>query len=189
MSKNNKSKEVVENEALEILRSNARGVFEKELESIKYKDAISENRVNPQSLSSALEICVYNHTAAKTKSNRPNYTFRCIYKRRAILLIDLFRSGEIDEKVLSRKLSPQEIEYMDVYALCEKSRIFKQNIITESQSLSQQTGNPEDLPDGLFKCGFCKSYKTTYYQLQTRSADEPMTTFARCLICSKRWKF
>ncbi|KAM0685429.1 transcription elongation factor TFIIS, partial [Conglomerata obtusa] len=29
----------------------------------------------------------------------------------------------------------------------------------------------------IFKCGKCKQRKTTYYQLQTRSADEPMTTF------------
>jgi DNA-directed RNA polymerase subunit M/transcription elongation factor TFIIS len=31
----------------------------------------------------------------------------------------------------------------------------------------------EEIPDGLFSCGRCKSKKTTYYQLQTRSADEP----------------
>ena len=30
---------------------------------------------------------------------------------------------------------------------------------------------------GQFKCGKCKSVKTTYYQLQTRSADEPMVRF------------
>ncbi|KAJ1650754.1 transcription elongation factor TFIIS, partial [Coemansia sp. RSA 25] len=28
-----------------------------------------------------------------------------------------------------------------------------------------------------FRCGRCKSRKCTYYQMQTRSADEPMTTF------------
>jgi hypothetical protein len=27
--------------------------------------------------------------------------------------------------------------------------------------------------EGLFKCGKCKSTKTSYYQMQTRSADEP----------------
>lgn len=42
---------------------------------------------------------------------------------------------------------------------------------------------------GTFKCPKCKSDKTTYYQLQTRSADEPMTTFCTCLSCGKRWKF
>ena len=30
---------------------------------------------------------------------------------------------------------------------------------------------------GQFKCGKCKSVKTTYYQMQTRSADEPMVRF------------
>jgi DNA-directed RNA polymerase subunit M/transcription elongation factor TFIIS len=41
---------------------------------------------------------------------------------------------------------------------------------------------------GQFKCGKCKSVKTTYDQLQTRSADEPMTTYVTCLGCSNRWK-
>jgi DNA-directed RNA polymerase subunit M/transcription elongation factor TFIIS len=63
---------------------------------------------------------------------------------------------------------------------------------------------------GQFKCGKCKSTKTTYYQMQTRSADEPMvrftwthlitailnlltrsfsqTTFVTCTNCSNRWK-
>jgi len=39
-----------------------------------------------------------------------------------------------------------------------------------------------------FKCWKCKSKKCTYYQLQTRSADEPMTTFVSCLDCGNRWK-
>ena len=39
-----------------------------------------------------------------------------------------------------------------------------------------------------FKCYKCKQRKTTYNQLQTRSADEPMTTFVTCLNCGKRWK-
>ena len=40
----------------------------------------------------------------------------------------------------------------------------------------------------LFTCRACKSNKCTYTQLQTRSADEPMTTFVTCLECGKRWK-
>lgn len=49
--------------------------------------------------------------------------------------------------------------------------------------------NPEQEHDGFFTCGKCKSKKTTYTQAQTRSADEPMTTFVTCLNCDHRWKF
>lgn len=42
---------------------------------------------------------------------------------------------------------------------------------------------------GMFTCGKCKGTQTTYFQMQTRSSDEPMTTFARCLTCGNRWKF
>eukprot|EP00746_Dinoflagellata_sp_MGD_P066169 gnl/MRDRNA2_/MRDRNA2_27456_c0_seq1.p1 gnl/MRDRNA2_/MRDRNA2_27456_c0~~gnl/MRDRNA2_/MRDRNA2_27456_c0_seq1.p1 ORF type:complete len:352 (+),score=87.07 gnl/MRDRNA2_/MRDRNA2_27456_c0_seq1:66-1121(+) len=42
---------------------------------------------------------------------------------------------------------------------------------------------------GMFTCGKCKGTKTTYFQMQTRSSDEPMTTFVTCITCNNRWKF
>lgn len=41
----------------------------------------------------------------------------------------------------------------------------------------------------LLKCGKCKKSNCTYNQVQTRSADEPMTTFVFCNECGNRWKF
>jgi transcription elongation factor S-II len=40
----------------------------------------------------------------------------------------------------------------------------------------------------MFRCGRCKKNNCTYFQLQTRSADEPMTTFVTCIDCGQRWK-
>ena len=40
-----------------------------------------------------------------------------------------------------------------------------------------------------FQCGKCRQRKCQYYQMQTRSADEPMTTFVTCVNCGNRWKF
>jgi transcription elongation factor S-II len=39
-----------------------------------------------------------------------------------------------------------------------------------------------------FTCRKCKGNQCTYYQMQTRSADEPMTTFVTCISCGNRWK-
>lgn len=43
--------------------------------------------------------------------------------------------------------------------------------------------------EGLLKCGKCKSLKTDYTTMQTRSADEPVTVFASCRDCGNRWRF
>tara|TARA_B110000967_G_scaffold189667_1_gene213568 strand:- start:2545 stop:3054 length:510 start_codon:yes stop_codon:yes gene_type:complete len=40
----------------------------------------------------------------------------------------------------------------------------------------------------MFTCRKCKSKRCTYYELQTRSADEPATIFVTCLECGKNWK-
>ena len=40
----------------------------------------------------------------------------------------------------------------------------------------------------MYTCRRCKSKKTTYYEVATRSADEQMTIFITCLNCGKNWK-
>jgi transcription elongation factor S-II len=46
----------------------------------------------------------------------------------------------------------------------------------------------KDMATDQFKCGRCYKRQCTYYEMQTRSADEPMTIFIRCLNCGKQWR-
>ena len=39
-----------------------------------------------------------------------------------------------------------------------------------------------------FRCRKCQGNHCSYFLIQTRSADEPMTTFVTCLDCGNRWK-
>lgn len=58
----------------------------------------------------------------------------------------------------------------------------------KAEALARLTTKKEVTEDGMFKCNRCKSMKTVYYQMQTRSADEPMTTYVTCTNCEARWK-
>ncbi|KFY06554.1 hypothetical protein V492_07968 [Pseudogymnoascus sp. VKM F-4246] len=52
-----------------------------------------------------------------------------------------------------------------------------------------QVPAPEKSISDALKCGRCGQKKVSYSQAQTRSADEPMTTFCECTVCGNRWKF
>ena len=40
----------------------------------------------------------------------------------------------------------------------------------------------------LYHCFKCHKEVCTFYEMQTRGADEPMTTFINCLNCGNRWQ-
>jgi DNA-directed RNA polymerase subunit M/transcription elongation factor TFIIS len=42
--------------------------------------------------------------------------------------------------------------------------------------------------EGLYQCSKCKSKKTYSRQVQTRSADEGMTSIIQCMECGKVWR-
>jgi len=50
----------------------------------------------------------------------------------------------------------------------------------------------ENEPDSMAKmrerCPKCEHNEAYYWQLQTRSADEPATTFKRCTKCKHTWR-
>ena len=49
--------------------------------------------------------------------------------------------------------------------------------------------NPFEVEEGVLKCGKCGKSRTFSYTKQTRSADEPMTTFATCMSCKHKWTY
>jgi DNA-directed RNA polymerase subunit M/transcription elongation factor TFIIS len=49
--------------------------------------------------------------------------------------------------------------------------------------------NPFEVEEGALTCAKCGCNKTYSYSKQTRSADEPMSTFAQCLNCKAKWVY
>jgi transcription elongation factor S-II len=61
----------------------------------------------------------------------------------------------------------------------------KDKLLQREQKILE--GNKSRATD-QFKCRRCGKRECTYYELQTRSADEPMTIFVTCLNCGKEWR-
>ncbi|XP_053661747.1 transcription elongation factor S-II isoform X4 [Anopheles marshallii] len=91
-----------------------------------------------------------------------------------------FISGAITAQRLA-KMTSEEMASDEMKHLRDR---FVKEAINDAQLATVQ-GTKTD----LLKCGKCKKRNCTYNQLQTRSADEPMTTFVMCNECGHRWKF
>ncbi|XP_071757719.1 transcription elongation factor A protein 3 isoform X1 [Centroberyx gerrardi] len=63
------------------------------------------------------------------------------------------------------------------------------NVLTQEAIREHQMAKTGGTTTDLLQCGKCRKKNCTYNQVQTRSADEPMTTFVLCNECGNRWKF
>jgi transcription elongation factor S-II len=96
------------------------------------------------------------------------------------------KNPQLVEKIMGKSIKPHEVAFMthqeiipEKWAtLLSDKKIREENIYAPKLEAST---------DG-FTCRKCKSKECSYYQLQTRSADEPMTTFVTCIKCGTRWK-
>lgn len=131
-----------------------------------------------------VEICKQNNYDLKWSDSK----FLTLYSKEARRILANIsytpNSGAVKQKILNGVISPYYVCRLTKEAMNpEFWDAVKEAYIPESLK------NPVEKPDGMIKCRKCKSMKTDYYQLQTRSADEPMTTYVTCYNCEHRWKF
>ena len=93
---------------------------------------------------------------------------------------------ELYQKVKSGQLQVEHLKTMNVmeYAPNLYAGLREKQLLREQSELE---GNKALATDRFF-CSRCQKRECTYYELQTRSADEPMTIFITCVNCGKRWK-
>lgn len=115
-----------------------------------------------------------------------NTFFVTLYIDRLRSIYINLKKPDVSAAVLSGNIKSQEIAFMTHQEICPEK--WKQ-LIEDKKVRDKQKYEPNiEASTDNFTCNKCKSKKCTYYQLQTRSADEPMTTFVTCLECGKRWK-
>ena len=96
------------------------------------------------------------------------------------------KNNELHKRFENNEISFKDIcsmNYYDLYSSKWKDSIEQQKNIEKRQL----EGNKQMATD-QFLCTRCFKRECTYYEMQTRSADEPMTIFINCLNCGKNWR-
>jgi transcription elongation factor S-II len=89
-------------------------------------------------------------------------------------------------RILSGEVDPNTIANMSSYDILPE--VWKELIdLKIKRDKLKYELKPEAMTD-VFKCRKCSSRSCSYYEVQTRSADEPMTQFINCLECGNRWR-
>ena len=101
------------------------------------------------------------------------------------------KNGNLRSAILKGNISPKHVVNMTSEELANDDlkkyrQEVKEHMMYEAQPEEAQT--KREATTDMWRCGKCKNRKCTYYQLQTRSADEPMTTFITCTVCGNRWR-
>lgn len=138
-----------------------------------------------------IEKGIYNYAVNNAKKKNvvrkwDNKVFVMLYVNRLRMIMTNLKDDVVKKKILENKISMKEMSNITHQEINPKKwkKLIDQKIKRDKSLTSINLSAATD----EFKCYKCKKRKCTYYQLQTRSADEPMTTFVTCLVCGNRWK-
>ncbi|XP_043334973.1 transcription elongation factor A protein 2 isoform X2 [Cervus canadensis] len=90
--------------------------------------------------------------------------------------------------VLCGAITPQQIAVMTSEEMASDELKEIRKAMTKEAIREHQMARTGGTQTDLFTCGKCRKKNCTYTQVQTRSSDEPMTTFVVCNECGNRWK-
>lgn len=184
------NKEIPNNKARRIVYGKIYDVLKKENELYKNKqEEVQKMAIN-------IERGIFNHTLETLRETRWNEKFKQLYIDRAVsVYINMKKDSYIKNNEYIQRIFKKEVDICNLSRLNGKERFperskeieetYRMNI---NNNIKKGSILVDDNIDGIFKCGRCKKYKTTYYEMQTRSADEPMTVFITCMNCNNRWK-
>jgi transcription elongation factor S-II len=141
--------------------------------------------------SSNLEKGIFNY-ALKEANNRKvvkkwdNQYFVQIYLDRLRSIYLNLKNPEILDQIKNETIQAHTVAFMSHQEM--RPDKWKELIEDKIKKDKNKFETNVEASTDTFTCRKCKSNKCTYYQMQTRSADEPMTTFVTCIECGQRWK-
>jgi transcription elongation factor S-II len=173
--------------------SNSNNSDEKRIKMVIKFDTI----LNNLRLSKVIEKGIYNYTIDTAKSRNitrlwNDRVFYNLYMNKCISIYSnlskdsYIQNNYLLKNILEKKIDPESVANLSVYDIFPDNWKDLMDKKSKMDELKYKL-KPEAMTD-QFKCRKCYSRSCSYYEVQTRSADEPMTQFITCLDCKNRWK-
>jgi transcription elongation factor S-II len=165
------------------IRNQSHGLLNKMMENEKISRLIEQSIYN-----SSIKFSSENNI----KPNWDNIIFKSLYLSRIRSIYtnlkpdSYLQNKNFKTKVLKNDIDPRRISSLsryDIFPEVWEELLLK---LSKRDKLKHKL-KPEAMTD-MFKCRKCNSRSCSYYEFQTRSADEPMTQFITCLDCNNNWK-
>lgn len=148
-------------------------------------------------ISSNIEKGIYNFIIDFSKENNINRKwsnkvfYNLYYSKVRSIYINLDKDSYVKnnyliDKVKNNDIKPEEVSKLSVYDMYPDNWKKMIDIKSKRDKIKYEL-KPEAMTE-RYKCRKCDGRKCSYYEMQTRSADEPMTQFFTCLDCNNRWK-
>jgi len=154
----------------------------------EFKDELLSRRIEQQLYN--MSIRVAKERFIKRKWDNPLFSQLYVSKIRSfysnIAENSHVTNPDFRQKVVSGDIKIDQIPNLSVYDICPSMWADLLDIKIKRDKLKYEM-KPTAMTD-QFKCRKCSSRSCSYYEVQTRSADEPMTQFISCLDCGNRWK-
>ena len=138
-----------------------------------------------------LEIGIFNYSLKEAKRKKilkkwENKKFQRIYLDRLRSIYINLKNPLLLDQINSNEITPQYLAFMTHQEM--NPNRWKSLIEMKMKRDDSKYNNNLQASTDMFTCKKCKSKRCTYYELQTRSADEPATIFVTCLDCGKNMK-
>tara|TARA_B100000902_G_C27005367_1_gene761960 strand:+ start:267 stop:776 length:510 start_codon:yes stop_codon:yes gene_type:complete len=150
-----------------------------------------EDLIENETKSINLEKGIYNYAIKESNNNKiikkwDNPYFVQLYLDRLKSIFVNLKNEKLLDKIKTDEITPQTLAFMTHQEMNED--IWKELLEKKMKRDANKYTNNIQASTDMFTCRKCKSKRCTYYELQTRSADEPATIFVTCLDCGKNWK-
>ncbi|XP_048882097.1 transcription elongation factor A protein 3 isoform X13 [Brienomyrus brachyistius] len=150
--------------------------------ALRTDDDYKDFGVNCNSMAAEIEYHIYQEIKATDMK----------YKNRVRSRISNLKdpkNPDLRKNVLAGAIELSRIASMTAEEMASDELKQLRNTMTQEAIREHQMAKTGGTTTDLLQCGKCKKKNCTYNQVQTRSADEPMTTFVLCNECGNRWKF